>query len=626
MKNIAYTIALLGMLLIATTALGQGPSPLAKRVAEVKTFRQSGNLLAPRGETVRRATISQLVRDAQYLDYNKEVAQQLLGSHSEGLSMTLPSVGRSRQNMTLDLVEVSASFYDYVVTTSSGDRYHGDPSKGRHYRGVVRGRENESLVALSLFEGEMMGVVSIDWGNLNIGKLQGEDTHILYNDKDLIDPPSFTCDTPDDPSLPSYDREMLLGSHRSATSTSGKCARLYYETEYDIYQDKGSVANVESYIMGLHNQVATLYANEQIETRVSELRVWDTADPYTATNTASLLSQFQSQTSSLNGDLGQLLTFRSVGGGRAYVGTLCFSNPSYRIGVSGIAPSFENFPTYSWSVMVVTHEFGHLFGSQHTHACVWNGDNTAIDGCAGSTEGSCDVPGYPPEGGTIMSYCHQRSVGINFSEGFGPQPGNVIRDRVTNGSCLGNCGNPCPDDLTITEYVSAGSTDIQQAGSTLTATNTIAANASATYSAGTYVVLSPGFHAKQGSTFLGYIEACGAAGTTSSAITDPIVAVEDTSPRDAVETLAGMAKAVPQSLTVFPNPTSGRVTIDLGNEIAGGDLSVSLYDLLGNELYRTAQDAKGQERIIDLSGHPTGIYLLRIEGGGQSITKKIVKN
>ena len=44
-------------------------------------------------------------------------------------------------------------------------------------------------------------------------------------------------------------------------------------------------------------------------------------------------------------------------------------------------------------------------GSSHTHACVWNGDNTAIDGCA-ATEGSCARGGIPPSnGGTIMSYC-----------------------------------------------------------------------------------------------------------------------------------------------------------------------------------------------------------------------------
>ena len=50
---------------------------------------------------------------------------------------------------------------------------------------------------------------------------------------------------------------------------------------------------------------------------------------------------------------------------------------------SGLANnSVITVPTYSWNVMVITHEMGHLMGSNHTHACVWNGNNTAIDGCA----------------------------------------------------------------------------------------------------------------------------------------------------------------------------------------------------------------------------------------------------
>ena len=90
------------------------------------------------------------------------------------------------------------------------------------------------------------------------------------------------------------------------------------------------------------------------------------------------------------------------------------------------------FPTYSFNVFILTHEMGHLLGSRHTHACVWNGNGTAIDTCSGFTEGGCPLVGSPPSGGTIMSYCHNDPVGINFTEGFGLQPGNVIRNTVNS--------------------------------------------------------------------------------------------------------------------------------------------------------------------------------------------------
>ncbi len=100
----------------------------------------------------------------------------------------------------------------------------------------------------------------------------------------------------------------------------------------------------------------------------------------------------------------------------------------------------------------MTHEIGHNLGSPHTHACNWNGDNTAIDGCgpaSGNNEG-CDGPLPTETGGTIMSYCHLvSSVGINFANGFGPQPGALIRATVNSKECLGtDCVASCESTIT----------------------------------------------------------------------------------------------------------------------------------------------------------------------------------
>src|SRR5678815_583155 len=82
-------------------------------------------------------------------------------------------------------------------------------------------------------------------------------------------------------------------------------------------------------------------------------------------------------------------------------------------------------------------------GSRHTHACVWNGNNTAIDGCGPSAgypyEGNCNNAPIPGNGGTIMSYCHLVPAGINFSNGFGPQPTNVILNNYNSATCLSAC-------------------------------------------------------------------------------------------------------------------------------------------------------------------------------------------
>ncbi|MCH7414895.1 zinc-dependent metalloprotease [Belliella sp. R4-6] len=226
---------------------------------------------------------------------------------------------------------------------------------------------------------------------------------------------------------------------------------FYFETEHDIFQTRGSVASVESFVAAVFNQVATLYQNENIETSISEIFVWTTVDPYTSNNLGILLQQFQTNRTIFNGDLGQLLTFRTdVGGGIAALEMDGICNPdiSERLSVAMLHNNYETVPTYSWTVHIVAHEFGHLFGSRHTHACVWNGNNTAIDGCWGCMENpdpngggcqNCPNPGVPSGGGTIMSYCHLQSVGVNFNLGFGLQPGNVIRNSVANADCLCEC-------------------------------------------------------------------------------------------------------------------------------------------------------------------------------------------
>lgn len=402
------------------------------------------------------ASLQGAVRAGSVLRVDAGAFAGLRADAPKSVTLALPAAGGP---VELELVKVEVTTPDFKVVTSDSKGEAVPYAPGLHYRGVVKGARG-SLAAVSVFADEVFGIYRTGGETVVIGRLGGENAkgdHVLYREADLSGAKAFDCGSTDD--------VLRDGSHRdprefadfqafqweSPVETQevlARCVRIYVEADFDIFQNKGSAANVTNYLTAVFNQSATLYANDSVPISLSQVFVWTSTSPYTSSSSSGLLSQFQSFRNSFNGDLGHLVAFRGGGGIAAGFNGFCNANIDNRQCFSGIQSTFQNVPTYSWTVEVFTHEMGHLMGSRHTHACVWNGNNTAIDGCA-APEGTCARPAIPSAGGTIMSYCHQQSVGIRFPNGFGPQPGNVIRNRFASASCLTDCGgNPPPPTCT----------------------------------------------------------------------------------------------------------------------------------------------------------------------------------
>ena len=380
------------------------------------------------------------VSSYQILQLDEEQRSSLLYEAPSLLKLNMPSTGTA--DMELQLVRVETPT---PVVVESAANHPVNIQHAVHYQGIIAG-DPSSLVALSVLEDEVIGLVSAEQlgGNYVLGRLPASDDeraarqpYVFYQDREIFQGEHFSCATAD--TGESYLREELSSVVEGGRSLDN-CVQIYFEVNYDIYLDKGSVQATAQYVEALFNQVAALYASEQVNLRISEIFVWNTPSPYTSNSSGQMLTDFQSTRTSFNGDLAQLLSYQASGG-IAVVNGLCHPYTIAKMSYSGISSSFQQVPTYSWSVMVVAHELGHLLGSQHTHACVWNGNGTAIDGCPGYTEGSCANPGTPSGGGTVMSYCHLSQAGINLSRGFGAQPGNLIRNRVAGANCLSVCPN-----------------------------------------------------------------------------------------------------------------------------------------------------------------------------------------
>jgi hypothetical protein len=395
------------------------------------------NLFAASGKAKSDARFDDLLADGQLFTLDRKALETLFAAKHEAIELSLPTGGD--KPLKMELVRRQLLTDDFTVVASHSNGQPVDYQPGVYYRGIIDG-DSESLAAISLFEDEVIGVISTKKeGNRVLGKTSHDpktDAYIFYREDDLLIEHGFTCETEDKP---------VNGNHfpgNVGMEKVDKCVRAYLELEYDLVIEKGGATGATNFITGLFNVVAALYQNEAITTYISQVFTWTTPDSYPTSSTSAALNSFRSFRPTFNGDVAHLISRGApTGGGIAWVDALC---TAYDYAYSYINSSYAQLPTYSWSVNVITHEMGHNLGSPHTHACAWNGNNTAIDGCGpavGANEG-CNAS--IPASGTIMSYCHLISgVGINLSNGFGPQPGNLIRSRVTSASCLVVCNSGC---------------------------------------------------------------------------------------------------------------------------------------------------------------------------------------
>ncbi len=409
--------------------------------------------------------LEKVVSNATIATIKKNVVTDIVAHNYQNIELTIPY---NNKLLTVDLYKVNLVAEGFHVDTDKQKNIV--YQKGVYYRGIVKG-DYASVVSFNFFNNELNGVISSpELTNVVIGKLDKKNNttdYIIYADTNLKKANSFQCSFKDDESRSANTKQS---ANKSTTST--RCVTMYFEIDYTLYQDNNnSTTETTNWITSVFNNVQTLYANDGISVAIKSLYIWTTLDPYEGVGTSSTdyLYKFNEVRPVFDGDVGQLVGIEPIGLGGVAIGIngLCSQdNFSY----AEASFSFETVPTYSWTIEVITHEFGHLLGSPHTHACVWNGNNTAIDNCgpyalgANAEGASCmTTPATLPSAttlGTIMSYCHLVSgLGINFSNGFGPQPAAIILNAVNNGTCLStDCINTCINSVASVSINSVATT------------------------------------------------------------------------------------------------------------------------------------------------------------------------
>ncbi len=165
------------------------------------------------------------------------------------------------------------------------------------------------------------------------------------------------------------------------------------------------------------------------------------------------------------------------------------------------------------------------------------------------------------------------------------------------------------------------STGMHQANSMISSEGMIQSGSSlVTFQAGSAIILSPGFHAQAGSSFLAKIDSCGA--LPSSIISKAPSTARQTKPRLTIE---NQAKNI--DLKVFPNPFQQQTEIAF-RLTQKEQISLMIYDgygrLVKSYYQHEWQEAGMYQVTFEAQAFSTGVFIAVLRTGNDLVSKRVV--
>jgi len=381
---------------------------------------------------------------------------------------------------------------EFVIGTDAGDIPAETPRLAT-YRGVVSGIAG-SWVVIGVTPERIYGIIQLNpreeyWIAPPPFELAGF-PHVVFEriaDAVQLNLTAPVCDTETPPNW--VPEEALLPDPNESEEPGGpslgfpwRVVDLALEGDFELRQKFPTPQDAIEYEVLLAAVVSQIYQRDmEVKIAVSFARAWDTInDPYDQPDTERQLPQFQSFWNNNMGHVtrtvAHLLSGRGLGGGRAFLRSVCDSSAYGVNAVGGPFPYPMRFRDGSnFDIYVLAHEMGHNLGTAHTHCY-----DPPIDTCAGPDfdcphEKACPV-------GTIMSYCHLCPGGVgNVNMSFHPRVVSAIRgfidprcpragrspchvDRAFNGNEQGTESQPYNTVIEGVRYVIPGATVLIKPG------------------------------------------------------------------------------------------------------------------------------------------------------------------
>ena len=404
-------------------------------------FSVSAQLFEPSTSEVRAITVDDSRTVGISLDIS--VFEELRKSYPEEFILVLPDFNGGEVQLSLERFEPFPATVKVGIHSDRGYEELDYVPRIKTYK--VRGGTGSFVLMTDYVLGTFQhNGMQIEVKPIDDKATDGE--HLLFDVNNLIVGRDFDCAMEEVGTGDGHKAREL--EERSEKSLSG-CAEIAVDIDSYTYSTFGNVPSATDWALALMTGVSQIYTQELgdlVFLQTTYVHIWQTADPMsTYTNQASeMLGVFRStwlndpDLSSIQRDETHLLTKRgdTGTGGIAYLDVVC-STWAYGFSSALSGTTNYNISSWTWNLMVVSHELGHNLGSNHTQWCGWPGG--PIDNCV-SPEGGCSYEGGPVDEGTIMSYCHTNGSVPNVLN-FHPtvQIYGLQSAINNNGSCFGGC-------------------------------------------------------------------------------------------------------------------------------------------------------------------------------------------
>jgi hypothetical protein len=188
---------------------------------------------------------------------------------------------------------------------------------------------------------------------------------------------------------------------------------------------------------------------------------------------------------------------------------------------------------------------------------------------------------------------------------------NVTYNHSLSATFSSTFTQPCSNTVTLYDPITLGPVEVFRARYYLVAAGsstsmTIPSGKNVSFIAGTSVIMKPGFHANQSSTFLAKIEA--------NPCNDPKVSMPE------AEQIVQKEKI--SDVRVYPNPSNGIFNIDIIG-IDKENVSVIIQDMSG-ALVLKQENLSGNLFTIDMTRNSKGIYFVNVFIGNKQFVGKII--